>query len=569
MRKKLTLRNVRIGWKYGITFFLVFLLIAASTALISTLIADIGDNVENVETRGNQATDMTEMGSIIKEKGIPISMYRYNQNNLYVDEYGVYVDQFNELSQEIQKRLNTTEQEELFNQIVNKDSELNTLFLNEMVPAANRGDTSTAASLSSEANTLRSEIVYHLEDLRTVINEERDQAITETKDLQSMTFIIQLATMAGVILIGGILVYFISRMVSRNLGRVIVISNQIAKGNLAVETMEYKGKDEIGKLSTAINGMASHLRNVIQQVSSVSQTVSSHSEELTQSANEVKAGSEQVAVTMQELASGTETQANSASDLAEVMSSFTTKVRQANDKGSLVQQASNEVMGMTNEGSTLMEESTEQMVAIDRIVKEAVQKMQGLDAQSKEISKLVSVIKDIAEQTNLLALNAAIEAARAGEQGKGFAVVADEVRKLAEQVSVSVTDITSIVTGIQTESTSVARSLETGYEEVEKGTTQLKTTGETFQGIQLFVTEMTNSVKQISENLSEMAVSSEDMNRSIEEIAAISEESAAGVEQTSASSQQTSSSMEEVAGSSEQLARLAEELNELVRKFKL
>ncbi|GAQ19168.1 chemotaxis protein [Oceanobacillus picturae] len=569
MRKKLTLRNVKIGWKYGFTIILVFILIAASTAYVSKLLMDIGDNVRNVDMRGNQAVDITEMSAITKEKGVPISTYMYNQSMLSVEEYEDYTKQFNELAEKIGERINTAEEKELFEQIVSKDQEMNELFMNEVVPTANKGDTSNAASLVSEAKILRSSIVFQLDELREVMNEERFESTRETKDLQELTLIIQLATMVGSIVIGGVLIFLISRSVSRNLGRVVSISNQIADGNLAVEPMAYKGKDEIGKLSTAINGMTEHLRNVIHQVATVSQTVTSHSEELTQSANEVKAGSEQVAETMQELASGTETQANSASDLAEVISSFTTKVHQANDQGALVQQASNEVMVMTNEGSTLMEDSTTQMVAIDRIVKESVQKMKGLDAQSKEISKLVSVIRDIAEQTNLLALNAAIEAARAGEQGKGFAVVADEVRKLAEQVSVSVTDITGIVTGIQTESNSVAQSLETGYAEVEKGTTQLRTTGETFQGIQLFVNEMTNSVKQISENLSEMATSSEEMNRSIEDIAAISEESAAGVEQTSASSQQTSSSMEEVAGSSEQLAKLAAELNVLVGKFRL
>ncbi|WP_407639273.1 methyl-accepting chemotaxis protein [Bacillus tuaregi] len=272
---------------------------------------------------------------------------------------------------------------------------------------------------------------------------------------------------------------------------------------------------------------------------------------------------------MQEIATGSETQANTSSELATAMSIFSGKVQEADEQSEHIQTASNQVLDLTKEGSLLMDASTKQMIKIDHIVKDSVQKVKTLDIQAQQISKLVVVIKDVADQTNLLALNAAIEAARAGEHGKGFAVVADEVRKLAEQTGSSVKDITGIVADIQNGFNLVTESLQAGYGEVEKGTTQIDTTNKTFNVISSSVTQMGDSIHTIAANLSDIAATSEEMSSSIQEIAATAEESAAGIEQTSASIQETTSTMEEVTRSSRDLSELAEELDRMIRRFKL
>ncbi|MUK89042.1 HAMP domain-containing protein [Ornithinibacillus sp. L9] len=443
-------------------------------------------------------------------------------------------------------------------------------YTDQVFEAYDRGDKERAMDImANDIEPLAEELMKEFKELAETRETAIDHEISEIISTGNLALWIGIALSIAIIVIGILITIITSQMITKPTKLLMERMKLIAEGNLNNTPLETKSKDEIGQLMVATNEMNESMRDLLTQISSVSEVVNTQSEELTQSANEVKAGSEQIATTMQELASGSETQANSASDLSSTMSSFTNLVQEANEKGELIEKASSDVLGMANEGTQLMEQSTNQMNKIDEIVKDAIQKVQGLDKQSQEISNLVTVIKDVAEQTNLLALNAAIEAARAGEHGKGFAVVADEVRKLAEQVSSSVTDITTIVTGIQQESNMVSDSLQGSYIEVENGKKSLVTTSETFNGINMYVSEMANSIKDVSENLTTIASNSQEMSTSIEEIAAISEESAAGVEQTSASTQQTTSTMEEVAGSSEQLAKLAEELNGLVRRFKL
>lgn len=360
-----------------------------------------------------------------------------------------------------------------------------------------------------------------------------------------------------------------SRTIANPIRRFSELMLELSKGNLRIAIKDSKQKDEIGQLTRAMQIMRDNLHDTLSKVAEASENVSAKSEEMTQSSLEVRTGSEQIAITMQEIAEGTEKQANSASELASAMGSFASSIQETNQQGEQIRVVSLGILDMTEEGKQLMASSDSQMVKIDAIVQEAATKMAILDKESQEITKLVEVIQDIANQTNLLALNAAIEAARAGESGKGFAVVADEVRKLAEQVSESVSDITGFATNIQHESSNVAKALTTGYAEVEAGTAQIKSTGETFHKISASVTDMAGSIQATAENLSAVVASSQEMNISIEEIASVSEEAAAGVEEAAATSEQSSSSMDEIAAGSSQLAKLAEELNELVQKFRL
>lgn len=387
--------------------------------------------------------------------------------------------------------------------------------------------------------------------------------------LRGNTLRVTIITGVIALVVGAVLVYLFATAVSRNILLVRNQLNKISQGKLDNAEVYVKSKDEINELATALNMMQRNLRGIIEEVELASEQVAVQSGSLTRTADEINTGATQIAQTLEELAVGAETQANSASDVSATMHQFNADINRANEQAEKVSQISGRVISITKEGNESMNASKGQMEHIESVVQEAVEKVQGLDYQAREIATLISVIQDIADQTNLLALNAAIEAARAGEQGKGFAVVANEVRKLAEQVSGSVGHITRNITNIQQVSSAVAESLESGYGAVQRGSEQINITGNVFSEIDQAISQMVSGMNEVANGLGEITSSSNKVNREVENIAAISEQSAAGIEETYASSEQSSDSMGTVVESSRQLADLSIKLQKTVEHFKL
>lgn len=562
MSKLFTFRSVRSKMLFG--FSLVLLLVLALSLYIFNVLKNSNETVDDILH--------TELPLLIADEQLATNMYnRIGLARAFVlsgdKKYKALFDTATEESITIQNlalELNPSDelQELLENTIAWRE-----YIEDDVFAEYEKGNTDQALTNLLTTEQYITPLIEGYKQLAT--NREAHIINLETGVLTNgkTTILIVSVVSLVVILVSLMIAIITSRSITKPLSMVMKRMELVADGKLNNEPLETKLKDEIGQLVHSTNQMTESTRNVLLEINEVSRTVSTQSEELTQSSIEVTDATEQVAVITQELASGSESLARNATDLTATMNMFTTKVQEANHDGEFMQQAFNDVIDMTKKGSNLMQSSTEQMKRIDQIVHEAVDKVEGLDHDTQEISQLVSVIQNVAEQTNLLALNAAIEAARAGEHGKGFAVVADEVRKLAEQSSNSVKNITDIVDRIQAESSEVSASLQESYKEVTAGSNQIATTGQTFNEITTAVAEMVNRIHHISENLNDIFNSTQSINSSIEEIAATAEESAAGSEETSASTEQTNSAMQEVAASSEELAKLADDLNHLVKRF--
>lgn len=371
----------------------------------------------------------------------------------------------------------------------------------------------------------------------------------------------------SIVIIALIVGIITARKITTPIRDVVQTMDDLAQGNLRQTRVQIKSKDELATLVQATNKLSENLHNTITVIQDVSQQVAGNSHALAQSFTSIKEATAHSAGTMGELAQGADEQTSHAVHLIHAMTDFSEKITEAEQEGQQLNRQSQKVNELTSHGQHTMSSTIHQMQEIDHIVQQAVHKVESLNEQSTEITTLVTVISTVAEQTNLLALNAAIEAARAGEHGKGFAVVADEVRKLAEQVAQSVTSISSIVTRIQQETAAVTTSLQQGYEEVQKGTSQMTATEHAFIAITDEVAHMASSITIISQNLVDVVTDTKAMTSAVNQVSAITQQSASGVEETTATMQEIASTMEEAATNTDQLAQQAEALKRQVKQF--
>ncbi len=293
----------------------------------------------------------------------------------------------------------------------------------------------------------------------------------------------------------------------------------IQRDNDLTRRLEVTSDDEIGRTAHAFNLLVDSLQNSIRKVN--------------ESAAKVLSFSEMLASTSSQLSSSTSHQSEAASSMAAAVEEMTVSIEQVSENAKHVQEVSQSSNERSSEGSTVILQVTEDMQQIAEAVHASSVIMEELGQQSDQIYSIVQVIKDIADQTNLLALNAAIEAARAGEQGRGFAVVADEVRKLAERTTRSTEEIAAMIGKIQNGTKQAIDSLEVGVERVNREVELAQQAGESIQQIHSGTEEVGQAVDGISSAIREQSAASTEIAKQVEKVAQMSEEISAATQTSS------------------------------------
>ncbi|SDY91773.1 methyl-accepting chemotaxis protein [Proteiniborus ethanoligenes] len=400
-------------------------------------------------------------------------------------------------------------------------------------------------------------------------NELAQKAANESQMAYSKIRVITIIIIASNILIGIGIAFYMSRTIGTPIIRMAEATKQIAEGDLSVQSIKLKVKDEVGELANSFNAMTEGLREVIRNVVDASGQVAAFSQELSAASEETTASTEEVASTINQLAIGAGKQAQDASEVSDVVHQMAVGIQNVSSNANLVLSISLNVSKEANNGLDEAKKAVEKIYQIKEITEESAVSVRSLGDESVKIGEIVEVIKGISDQTNLLALNAAIEAARAGEQGRGFAVVAEEVRKLAEDSTASALQISSLIENIQDETNRVVKIMDITMEEVLEGVEAVSKAGSSFELIFKEINNMGREIEHINALIQQIAEGSQSVDESIENIASIAEQTAASSEEVSAASEEQASAMVEIANSAQELARLAEELQLNISGFRL
>lgn len=368
--------------------------------------------------------------------------------------------------------------------------------------------------------------------------------------------------------LGGVFALILSSSISKALSLLQSASIKIAEGNLSGQ-ITVKSKDELGDLANTFNKMTLDLRSINGEVSKVANNLGANGEELSAAAQQATSASEEVARAINQLALDASSQADSVQEAGTIIKQLSTTAENVSVSMENVNQSSNKAASVAQAGVRQAENAVEKMGNIKDVTSQVVDVVTLLGDKSQQIGQIIDVIKGIADQTNLLALNAAIEAARAGEQGRGFAVVAEEVRKLAEQSSLSVGQIESLIGNIQIEIERAVQMMSKEQVEVVSGVDAVNLAGDAFETIKAEINLVVEQVNKVTQETKLMSEAASQAVNSINDIGVIAAQNASAAQEMSAATEEQSATMVAVSKSAEELEKYGENLLRLISKFSL
>lgn len=395
----------------------------------------------------------------------------------------------------------------------------------------------------------------------------QSEFLSAVKKMQKQNLLVTLL----VVFIGFIVSYILGRMLAEPIIQVVGNTQRIAELDLTgeVDAKLLNRQDEIGHLSRIFKNMQDSLRTMIGDIKAKSDEVNSHAESLAAVSEEMAASSQEVATTMQQVAEGATNQAKDLMDISEAMQGVIDSIEHVYNALQDLKAETDNTARKADAGKEELDKLTRSIEDMRKAFAVVVDKVENLTSSVQEISSITDIISGISEQTNLLALNAAIEAARAGEAGRGFAVVADEVRKLAEESRISAEKITALVSSITGDAREVTHTAQEVEILVEKQVEVLTNSIRSFDDILASIEKVPFYLNETYKQMQGIVNAKDVVVERVASASAVAEENSAATEEVAASSEEMTASSEEVAATAQNLTQIVMKLKESIDRFKI
>lgn len=395
-------------------------------------------------------------------------------------------------------------------------------------------------------------------------NQPLDEAMSGASKVQNTGIgltvaAILLATLAGLL---------IATSFTKPLRQLVDATKLLAEGDLTVKVV-VKTKDEMGQLADSFNSMVHNLRKLIRGVLDSAEQVAASAEELSATSNEAERSVDTISCNIAELAQGSQQQTSEVEKTLTVGNHLEQVALTVVEKARLTAEVSAEMTVAAEDGKDAAQNAVNKIYEIKSVTASAATVVTMLGEKSQHIGQMLDTITQIAAQTNLLALNAAIEAARAGEQGRGFAVVADEVRKLAEQSHGAAQEIALIVREIQGQTAEAISAMHSGNDKVNDGVTVVQNTGQALENILTKINNSVHMIGDINDASKEQLQEIKTMVVSTDQVAVIARTSSANTTETAATSEEILASMKDISNAANALATMASEMQSMTSSFKI